>query len=154
MCSSKPCYGSSLEQNSNKCDPGNQRQQRVVVAQNCDVAPQIEPSQSPDDQEAAQDRMRPAQNKTCNRESENQRSVYHQARRAIRRESLLRWKRRTKIVEEEQIVYLRLSVCGSGWISTLNSSGAACLKRISSSVETSCTRDSGRSSDMVQWHDM
>lgn len=50
--------------------------------------------------------------------------------------------------------YLRLSVIGSGWISTLNSSGAACLKRISSSVERSCTRASERSSAMVQWHDM
>ena len=47
--------------------------------------------------------------------------------------------------------YLRLSVLGSGWIRTRNSSGNSCLKRISSSVEMSCTLDSGRSSAMVQW---
>ncbi len=48
-------------------------------------------------------------------------------------------------------VYLRLSVLGSGWISTRNSSGNSCLKRISRSVEISCTLESGRSSAMVQW---
>ena len=48
-------------------------------------------------------------------------------------------------------VYLRLSVLGSGWIRTRNSSGNSCLKRISSSVEMSCTLESGRSSAMVQW---
>ena len=49
------------------------------------------------------------------------------------------------------IFYLRLSVLGSGWISTRNSSGNSCLNLISRSVETSCTLESGRSSDMVQW---
>ena len=49
--------------------------------------------------------------------------------------------------------YLRLSVMGSGWISTRNSSGASSLKRISSSVDMSCTRDKARSSDRVQWHE-
>src|SRR5246127_539611 len=47
--------------------------------------------------------------------------------------------------------YLRLSVLGSGWIRTRNSFGNSCLKRISSSVEISCTLDSGRASAMVQW---
>src|ERR1700680_1042874 len=47
--------------------------------------------------------------------------------------------------------YLRLSVLGSGWIRTRNSFGNSCLKRISSSVEISCTLDRGRSSAMVQW---
>ncbi len=50
--------------------------------------------------------------------------------------------------------YLRLSVWGSGWIRTLNNSGAVCLKRISKAVEMSWTRESGRSSGMVQWHDI
>jgi len=46
--------------------------------------------------------------------------------------------------------YLRLSVAGSGWMSTRNNSGASCFKRISSSVWTSCTRDSGSVSGSVQ----
>jgi hypothetical protein len=50
-------------------------------------------------------------------------------------------------------IYRRLSVCGSGWIRTRNSSGASCLKWISSSVEISCTRDKGSSSEKVQWQD-
>ena len=43
----------------------------------------------------------------------------------------------------------RLSVCGSVWISTLKSSGEACLKRISRAVEMSWTRESDRSSGNV-----
>src|SRR6266496_2738669 len=50
--------------------------------------------------------------------------------------------------------YLRLSVLGSGCIRTRNSSGASCLKRISSSVWMSCTRASESSSDSVQWQEM
>ena len=46
--------------------------------------------------------------------------------------------------------YLRLSVAGSGWMSTRNNSGASCFNRISSSVWTSCTRESGSVSGSVQ----
>src|SRR5271165_4824194 len=49
--------------------------------------------------------------------------------------------------------HLRLSVLGSGWMRTRNNSGAACLKRISSAVERSCTRASGKSSGKVQWQE-
>src|SRR5579859_5214978 len=49
--------------------------------------------------------------------------------------------------------HLLLSVCGSGWISTLKSCGASCLKRISRAVANSCTLESGRSSDMVAWQE-
>ena len=49
--------------------------------------------------------------------------------------------------------YLRLSVWGSGWIRTRKSSGAFCLNWISSSVDSSCTRESGSSSENVQWQE-
>src|SRR3984885_15704522 len=63
------------------------------------------------------------------------------------------WGTHVLILSTEKRPYLRLSVWGSGWIRTRNSSGASCLKWISSSVEISWTRESGSSSEKVQWQE-